>query len=97
MSLPKEELLSALGNAFTNQVVDRLRRLAHIPNARLVDLSRAALAENWGNDDYVLEKYLAVHLSWSIERNHYTTNEDQLYVTAGHLQNPIRHTSLHCP
>jgi hypothetical protein len=57
----KEELLVALGEALTNEVVARLRRLAHIPEQQLDALSRAALSENWGNDNYVLEKYLAVH------------------------------------
>jgi len=86
MPVPKEELLAQLGNAFTNEVVARLRRLAHIPDMRRADLSRAALSENWGIGDYVLEKYLAVHLAWSIEQDRYTTSENQLYVTAGHMQ-----------
>lgn len=86
MPFLKEELLSMLGNAFTNEVVARLRRLVHLPVIRAADLSRAALSENWGNDNYVLEKYLAVHIAWSIEQDRYTTSENQLYVTAGHLQ-----------
>ena len=86
MPFLKEELLSMLGNAFTNEVVARLRRLVHLPVIRAADLSRAALSENWANDNYVLEKYLAVHIAWSIEQDRYTTSENQLYVTAGHLQ-----------
>jgi hypothetical protein len=86
MPISKEDLLSALGNSFTNEVVARLRRLTHLPDNRLADLSRSALSENWGNDDYVLEKYLAVHIARSIEHGRYTSGENQLYVTAGHLQ-----------
>lgn len=86
MPVQKKELLSALGSAITNEVVARLRRLAHIPAKLLEDLGQAALSENWGNDNYVLEKYLAVHLAWSIEQDRYTSSEEQLYVTAGHLQ-----------
>jgi hypothetical protein len=86
MPFAKDELLSAVGGAATNQVVHRLRCLAHISDARLSDLSRVALSENWGNDDYVLEKYLAVHIAWSIERQRYTASDNQLYATAGHLQ-----------
>ena len=82
----KEELLVALGEALTNEVVARLRRLAHIPEQQLDALSRAALSENWGNDNYVLEKYLAVHVAWSIEQDRYTTSSNQVFVTAGHLQ-----------
>lgn len=86
MSFPKEELLAALGSAYTNEVVPRLRQLAHMPRPLLQGLSRSALAENWGRDDYVLEKYLAVHIAWSIEQDRYTMTDDQLFVTAGHLQ-----------
>ena len=86
MPVTKEEILSQLGNSFTNEVVARLRRAAHIPNIKLEELSRMSLSENWGNDLYVLEKYLSVHISWSIEQDRYTTGDGQLYVTAGHLQ-----------
>ncbi len=53
---------------------------------QLSNLARAALNENWGDKLYVLEKYLAVHIAWSIEQERYTTSDTQLYVTAGHLQ-----------
>jgi hypothetical protein len=86
MQVSKDELLAALGDAFTNEVVARLRRLAHLPNAQLTALNRAALSENWGNDNYVLEKYLAVHVGWSIEQDRYTMSNNQMFVTAGHLQ-----------
>ena len=86
MPVPKEELLAALGDSFTNQVVARLRRLAHIPDQQLSSLAGAALSERWGIDNYVLGKYLAVHVAWSIEQDRFTTSERQLYVTAGHLQ-----------
>jgi hypothetical protein len=86
MPLPKTELLAALGSAYTNGVVARLRRLAHIPHLQLESLAKAALNENWGADRYVLEKYLAVHVAWSIEQDRYTAGENQLFVTAGNLQ-----------
>jgi len=60
--------------------------MAHIPRLQLENLARAALSENWGNDLYVLEKYLAVHVAWSIEQDRFTASENQLFVTAGHLQ-----------
>lgn len=86
MTVSKEEMLAALGDVFTNEVVARLRRLAHVPGAQLVTLSRAALSENWGTDNYVLEKYLAVHVGWSIEQDRYTSRGNQIFVPAGHLQ-----------
>lgn len=87
MPISQEEMLLALGDSYTNEVVARLRRLAHIPEVQLATLSRTALSEKWGNDDYVLEKYLAVHIAWSIEQGLFTTNHNnQIFVTAGHLQ-----------
>lgn len=86
MSFQREELLTALGDSFTNEVVARLRRLAHIPQSIFTSLSSAALSENWGNDNYVLEKYLAVYIAWSIEQGRFTTSSNQLFVTTGHLQ-----------
>src|SRR5262245_15150836 len=86
MPIPKAELLEALGSEYTNEVVARLRRVAHIPRHQLENLSRAALNENWGTELYVLEKYLAVHVAWSIEQDRFTVSDDQLFVTAGHLQ-----------
>ena len=86
MIASKDEMLSTLGTSLTNAVVDRLRRLAHIPEWRLAELSRAALSETWGDGNYVLEKYLSVHVAWSIEQDRYTEGDSQIYVTAGHLQ-----------
>jgi len=39
-----------------------------------------------GRNNFVLRKYLAVHVPWSIEQGRYTHSENQFYVTAGHLQ-----------
>jgi hypothetical protein len=86
MDVTREELLEVLGSAHTNEVVARIRKLAHLPRIQLDNLARSALNENWGADNYVLEKYLAVHVAWSIEQERYTTSDDQLFVTAGHLQ-----------
>jgi hypothetical protein len=86
MTFLHEDLIAAMGEPLTNEVVARLRRLAHIPPLQLTALSRSALSEVWGADSYVLEKYLAVHVAWSIEQRRYTTSQDQLFLTAGHLQ-----------
>ena len=86
MAFEREELLAALGDSVTNRVVDRLRRFAHIPNELLDRLAASALNENWGTNNHVLKKYLAVQIAWSIEQGQFTQGETQFYVTAGHLQ-----------
>lgn len=53
------ELCEALGDAFTNRVVDRLHRFAFIPNELLERLATEALTENWGPERHALKKYLA--------------------------------------
>lgn len=82
----QEQLLEQLGERYTNRVVDRLHRFAYMPPAILESLARDALNEHWGNRNFVLSKYLAVHIAWSIEQGRYTHNDRQFYVTAGHLQ-----------
>lgn len=86
MQVTHEEMIEALGTPYTNQAVGRLRALAHIPRAHLESLAATALNENWGNNLYVLEKYLAVHIAWSLEQRRYSTSDNQLFITAGHLQ-----------
>jgi hypothetical protein len=81
-----EELEAALGEPYTNKVVARLRSFAHIPQAILGSLADLALAENWGDNKYALEKYLSVQIAWSFEQRKISTAENQLYVTAGNLQ-----------
>src|SRR3954453_4771509 len=86
MVFEHEELLMALGSPLTNHVVERLRRFAHIPTARLDTLYSRLLHEEWGRNRYALTKYLSVQIAWSIEQQRYTVIESQFYVTAGQLQ-----------
>ncbi len=82
----QEEFLEQLGTAYTKNVVDRFRRFAYIPKVALERLAEEALTEDWGNGLYVLEKYIAVHVPWSIEAGLFTQSDHQFYVAAGHLQ-----------
>ena len=82
----QEELLSSLGTAQTNEVVARFQDFAAVPQQKLEDLAHHALAEDWGHDLYVLRKYLAVHVRWSIEQSSFTMSDNQFYVSAGFLQ-----------
>ena len=79
-------MLEQLGDGYTNRVVERIRRFAFFPYSVLQSLARDALNEEWGKNLFVLEKYLAVHIPWSIEQGRYTHSHNQFYVTAGHLQ-----------
>lgn len=80
------EIMASLGSGETNQLVDTFRRFAFLPDARVNELATLALAEEWGRERFVLLKYLAVHIRWSIEQCRFTTSQNQFYVTAGHLQ-----------
>ena len=82
----QDQLLEQLGDGATNRVVERLHRFAYMTPNVVHQLAQDALNEEWGNNLYVLEKYLAVHVPWSIEQNKYTYSHNQFFVTAGHLQ-----------
>lgn len=82
----RDELLQQLGDPYTNKIVERLFHFAFVPTEILESIAREALSQVWGNNNYVLTKYLAVHIAWSIEQGHYTVGNNQFYVTAGHLQ-----------
>ncbi|WP_082782877.1 DUF3825 domain-containing protein [Acetobacter cerevisiae] len=86
MNIEQGEMMQAFGDPYTNHVVSRLHRFAFIPPDLLNKLSDIALPEEWGNNKYVLKKYLAVHVAWSIEQGQFTKGDEQFYVTAGHLQ-----------
>lgn len=82
----QEQMLADLGNSQTNQVVQRFQTFAFLPNHIIESLAEQALSEQWGANNYVLKKYLAVQVPWAIEQGRYTTSSDQFYVRAGHLQ-----------
>ncbi|MGE3955540.1 MAG: DUF3825 domain-containing protein [Vicinamibacterales bacterium] len=82
----QDELVQELGDGYTNEVVKRLHRFVFLPPKIVDQLAGEALSENWGNDRYVLAKYLAVHIPWSIEQGRFTQSSNQFYTTAGHLQ-----------
>lgn len=82
-----EEIKAPWGTPYTSQTVQRLRDFAFVPKARIEELSGLALSENWGNNQFALEKYLAVLIWWSIEQEIFTHNqENQIYFSAGLLQ-----------
>lgn len=82
----QDQLLKELGDPYTNKVVERLHQFVFVPPKNVDQLKTDALSENWGNNNFVLQKYLAVHIPWSIEQCRYTQSHNQFYTTAGHLQ-----------
>ncbi|NWB64539.1 hypothetical protein, partial [Pseudomonas sp. F1002] len=77
----QQELLQQLGDPYTNKVVERFNKFAFVPKDLIDSLAVDALSQNWGADNYVLKKYLAVHVAWSIEQGRYTESSNQFYVT----------------
>lgn len=84
MRMTKEELIAEFGNAKSD--VQKLNNFAFIHDDKLEILAKGALQENWGEDLFVLRKYLAVHIPMSIEQGRYIWNGEQLFVAAGSLQ-----------
>lgn len=82
----KQSLLDDLDDIDTAEVVTSLRRFAFLPDEKLGRLAADASPENWGKNNFALEKYLAVHIIWSILQERYTHSSDQLNFAAGHLQ-----------
>lgn len=82
----KEEILEWMGTSLTPRVTERLQRMAYIPDTVMQTLASECLNENWGADLFVLEKYLSVHVGWSVEQSRFTVTDDQLFVSAGWLQ-----------
>ncbi len=82
----RDALVAQLGEPYTNHVIARFNRFAFIRDELLENIVASALSETWGNDNFVLKYYLAVHVAWSVEQGNFTHSANQLYVTAGHLQ-----------
>src|SRR5688572_9161507 len=52
----------------------------------LTPLKRAAVAEDWGDEDFVLRRYLAVHVPLAIEQGRFALIGSQLVMRAGQLE-----------
>lgn len=81
-----EEFKEQLGSPNIKFVVDRFRKFVHISPETLSNLAESVLTEAWGQNHFVLEKYLAVQVPWSLEQGKFSSSQTQFYTTAGHLQ-----------
>ena len=79
----REELLAEFGDEYLS--IRSLFRFCFVPSGRLALLQELTLEEDWGANDFVLLKYLAVHLRLAIEQGRYVWNGDQAVLTAGRL------------
>jgi hypothetical protein len=83
----REELLADFGDEYLS--INSLFRFCFVPGGRLGLLRELAVEEDWGLKEFVLLKYLAVHLRLSLEQGRYVWNGDQIVLSAGRLTTPL--------
>jgi hypothetical protein len=79
----REQLLSDFGDEYLS--IQSLFQFCFVPGGRLSLLKELTPIEEWGMNNFVLLKYLAVHIRLSIEQGRYVWNGDQIVLTAGRL------------
>jgi len=79
------ELLADFGEEYLS--IQSLFRFCFVPGGRLNLLRELTPDEEWGANNFVLLKYLAVHVRLAIEQERYVWNGDQIVLTAGLLSN----------
>jgi hypothetical protein len=79
----REQLLSDFGEEYLS--IQSLFQFCFVPGGRLSLLKELTPIEEWGMNNFVLLKYLAVHIRLSIEQGRYVWNGDQIVLTAGRL------------
>ena len=77
------ELVKDFGGEYLS--IQSLFQFCFVPGGRLGLLREMSPEEEWGQNNFVLLKYLAVHIRLGIEQGHYVWNGDQIVMTAGHL------------
>ena len=80
------ELLAQFGEEYLS--INSLFQFCFVPGGRLSLLKELTLEEEWGANNFVLLKYLAVHVRLAIEQERYVWNGDQIVMTAGRLGTP---------
>ena len=79
----REQLLADFGDEYLS--IQSLFQFCFVPGGRLSLLKELTPVEEWGINNFVLLKYLAVHIRLSIEQGRYVWNGDQVVLTAGRL------------
>jgi hypothetical protein len=79
----REQLLADFGDEYLS--IQSLFQFCFVPGGRLSLLKELTPVEEWGMNNFVLLKYLAVHIRLAIEQGRYAWNGDQIVLTAGRL------------
>ena len=79
----RDELLADFGDEYLS--IQSLFQFCFVPGGRLSLLKELTPVEEWGQNNFVLLKYLAVHVRLAIEQGRYVWNGDQIVLTAGRL------------
>jgi hypothetical protein len=79
----REQLLADFGDEYLS--IQSLFQFCFVPGGRLSLLKELTPVEEWGMNNFVLLKYLAVHIRLAIEQGRYVWNGDQVVLTAGRL------------
>lgn len=82
-SFHREDLLKEFGEEYLS--IQSLFQFCFVPGGRLNLLKDLTTDEEWGSNNFVLLKYLAVHVRLAIEQERYVWNGDQIVLTAGRL------------
>ena len=79
----REALVADFGDEYLS--IQSLFQFCFVPAGRLALLEELAISEEWGANQFVLLKYLAVHVRLAIDQGAYVWNQDQIVIAVGHL------------
>ena len=79
----RAELLADFGEEYLS--IQSLFQFCFVPGGRLNLLKDLTIEEEWGANNFVLLKYLAIHVRLAIEQERYVWNGEQIVLTAGRL------------
>ena len=82
----RDQLLADFGEEYLS--IQALFQFCFVPGGRLNLLKELTPEEEWGQNNFVLLKYLAIHVRLAIEQDRYVWNGDQIVLTAGKLTTP---------
>lgn len=79
----REQLLADFGDEYLS--IQSLFQFCFVPGGRLSLMKELTPVEEWGQNNFVLLKYLAVHVRLAIEQGRYAWNNEQIVLSAGRL------------
>jgi hypothetical protein len=82
----RAELVAEFGDSDLS--IQSLFKFCFVPSGRLSLLKELTVDEEWGDNSFVLLKYLAVHIYEAIVQGRYVWNGEQMLMSAGSLCTP---------